>query len=155
MSFESGIIAEKKFSLKLINPVISTREQDMYEHWDYEGGIWDGVYKFEIKGMKRYNRKDENVQDEMALVELQNVNGKPGWIHGKADYIAFERKGKWLTVERKELLDFVEKNKGERSKWTYKKIPYAIYDREAFGRDDRFLWVPFEDIKKLKSAREV
>jgi len=33
------------------------------------------------------------------------------------------------------------------------KEPYATYDRSFFGKQDKFCWVPFEDIEKLKHTK--
>ena len=146
---------ESRFAKKLLHPVRSSREQDMFEHWDKEGGFLNSRFKFDVKGMKKFNRSDDQVQDQMALVELTNVRGNPGWIKGKADYIALERKDYWLIVDREELLRMVEKNLGEPSAWSFKKTPYAIYDRKKFGKQDQFCWVPFEDIEDLDNVHKI
>ena len=54
------------------------------------------------------NRWDSKTQDECAWVEGTNVHGDIGWVKGLADYIVFEREDCWLTVNRQELLDFVQ-----------------------------------------------
>jgi hypothetical protein len=43
----------------------------MFEHWDMEGKLEKETYKFDVKDMKKFNRSDDKVQDEMALVELK------------------------------------------------------------------------------------
>jgi len=146
---------EIKFASKLINPNWSSREQDMFEHWDVEGGFLNSRFKFDVKGMKKFNRFDDYVQDQMCLVELVNVRGNPGWIKGKADYISFERKNYWLVVNREELLKMVEKNLGEPAEWSRTKKPYAIYDRKKYGKQDQFCWVPFDDIEELEDVHKV
>jgi hypothetical protein len=105
--------------------------------------------------MKKFNRFDDYVQDQMCLVELVNVRGNPGWIKGKADYISFERKNYWLVVNREELLKMVEKNLGEPAEWSRTKKPYAIYDRKKYGKQDQFCWVPFDDIEELEDVHKV
>ena len=64
--------------------------------------------KFDVKGLKKMNRGDSKTQDECAWVEGTNVKGNPGWLKGSANYIVFERNDCWLTVNREELLDFVQ-----------------------------------------------
>jgi len=148
-------IVEQDFAKNLKDVEWANNEQDIFEHWDLKGLFKGKVSKFDVKGMKKFNRSDESVQDKMVLVELRNKNGKPGWIYGKADYIAFKRNDHWLIVNREELLKFTEKNKGERESWSFIKKPYAIYDREKFGNKDLFLWIPFEDIEKLEDTHKV
>ena len=98
-------------------------------------------------------------QDEMACVEYVGVKGYPGWVQGKADAIAFKRnKYKWLVVNRQELWDMVKAKLEERDysastlDWREKE-PYATYDRSFFGKQDKFCWVPFEDIEKLTHTK--
>ena len=95
----------------------------------------------------------------MACVEYVGVAGYPGWVRGGADYIAFKRKEySWLVVDRQELWDMVKQRLEERDysassgPW-YEKEPYATYDRSFFGKQDKFCWVPYKDIEKLKHIK--
>jgi hypothetical protein len=146
--FAQGKIIEKQFAEHLKDVKWATREQDMFEHWDMEGKLEKETYKFDVKDMKKFNRSDDKVQDEMALVELKNVRGNDGWMHGKADLVVFKRIDYFLATKRSSLLEWVEKNKGQPESWSFVKKPYAIYDRKKFGKRDEFCWVPFEDIEK-------
>jgi hypothetical protein len=146
--FAQGKIIEKQFAEHLKDVKWATREQDMFEHWDMEGKLEKETYKFDVKDMKKFNRSDDKVQDEMALVELKNVRGNDGWMHGKADLVVFKRTDYFLATKRSSLLEWVEKNKGQPEFWSFVKKPYAIYDRKKFGKQDEFCWVPFEDIEK-------
>jgi|TARA_R110000787_G_scaffold11368_3_gene37744 hypothetical protein len=159
MSWEEFVakakIIEAEFTEHLEDVTKSTKEQDLFEHWDVEGTLQGTRMKVDIKDMKKFNRKDPETQDEMACVEYVGVKGYPGWVQGKADSIAFKRsKYKWLVVNRQELWDMLKAKLEERSyspsegPW-YEKEPYATYDRSFFGKQDKFCWVPFEDIEKL------
>jgi len=146
----------------LTNTVKTTRDQDMNEHWDVKGEFKGKTFKVDIKNMKKFNRKDPEVQDDMACIEYVNVLGNLGWIQGQADYIVFKRKKySWLVVNREELWNFLKKKLEDRNysktekQWFEPKEPYATYDRSFFGKKDKFCWVPFEDIEKLKDKYEL
>ena len=132
-------ISEQNFAKNLIDPTWANKYENIKEHWD-------------VKGMKKRNRWDNNSQDDIAWVEGTNVRGEPGWVKGKADYIVFERNKYWLLVDRQELLNYVVdklKEKGyEKGKGVYK-----IYQRE--GRLDKITMVPYEDIEKLTNIEKV
>ena len=102
--------------------------------------------------MKKKNRWDNNSQDDIAWVEGTNVRGEPGWVKGKADYIAFERNKYWLLVDRQELLNHVV-NKLKEKGYEKGKGFYKIYQRE--GRLDKITMVPYEDIEKLTNIEKV
>ena len=57
----------------------------------------------EVKGRKKNRRADEEFNDEILTIEFKNVAGKPGWLYGAADWIAFERKNEFVIVERDKL----------------------------------------------------
>ena len=163
MSWEEFVakakLIEAEFTENLTDVVKSTKQQDLYEHWDVEGVLEGTRMKVDIKDVKKFNRKDMEPQDEMACVEYVGVKGYPGWVQGKADAIAFKRnKYKWLVVNRQELWDMVKAKLEERDysastlDWREKE-PYATYDRSFFGKQDKFCWVPFEDIEKLTHTK--
>ena len=60
----------------------------------------------DVKSRKRINRKDGNYDDEWLWIEFKNVRGKEGWIHGIADFIAFETIDSFILSYRKELCDW-------------------------------------------------
>ena len=150
-----GKLIEDEFAENLKDVVKATTKQDVYEHWDVEGTLWGKRLRFDVKDMKRFNRKDTQPQDEMACVEYVGITGHPGWVRGKADAIAFKReKYSWLVVDRQSLWDMIKKKLWERyhseSEGTqYVKEPYVTYDRSLYGKKDKFCWVPYSDIEKL------
>lgn len=77
----------------------------MWNHIDLFYTKDDKTYSFDIKSMKKSNRKDATPDDQIHWIELQNVRGNPGWIYGKADFIAFELMNSWLIISRKKLID--------------------------------------------------
>ena len=156
---EEAKIVEEEFAKNLENPIQADKNQNYLEHWDVQGTLNDKLSKFEVKGLKKFNRKDPEPQDEMACIEYVGVAGYPGWVRGEADYIAFKRKKyPWLVVNRQALWVMLKSKLEERNysastgPW-YEKEPYATYDRSYFGKQDKFCWVPFEDIEKLEHTK--
>ena len=156
MSWEEYVkqakISEEKFAKNLSNPVWANNYENMIEHWDVKGIFKQKLYKFDVKGMKKKNRWDNNFQDDIAWVEGTNVRGEPGWVKGKADYIVFERNKYWLVVDRQELLNHVVNKLKEKGYQKGKGI-YQVYQRE--GRLDKITMVPYEDIEKLTNIEKV
>ena len=152
---EKGRIVERAFTKKhLTDTVESNNFQDYTEHWDVAGKLNGKVLKFDVKGLKKKNRWDNNTQDECAWVEGTNVRGQPGWIKGKADYIVFERNDYWLVVNREELFNFIWgqlKNRG----FPKGKEIYHVYDRSRWGKKDKITLVPYTDIEKLKDIKKL
>ncbi len=150
---------EEEFAKHLENPVWANGHQNRREHWDVQGTLNGKLLKFDVKDLKKFNRKDPEPQDEMACIEYVGVAGYPGWVQGEADYIAFKRiKYPWLVVNRQALWVMLKGKLEERDysastgPW-YEKEPYATYDRSYFGKQDKFCWVPYEDIEKLKHIK--
>lgn len=144
-----GKLVEQGFIDLVVKPehkvVRPTTEQDIEEHWDVE---INGA-KFDIKGAKKVNRGDDNINYDIHWVELKNVNGDPGWLYGLADYIVFEKKDEWLVVNRKKLLTFVDDN----LKFVMVNQPelYKMYTR--YGRYDVITLVPTADLDKIATKR--
>ena len=124
----------------------------MKEHWDVKGIFKNKTYRFDVKGMKKKNRWDNNFQDDIAWVEGTNVRGEPGWVKGKADYIVFERNDYWLVVDRKELYNHVVQKVKENGVQQGRGI-YKVYQRA--GRQDKITMVPFDNIEKLINIHKV
>lgn len=77
-------------------------DEDRFEHWDVE---CDGV-KYDVKAQKKLNHKDKEFSD-VIWIELTNVQGKIGWIKGKADKIAFQYEDVFKIVDREKLFNFI------------------------------------------------
>ncbi len=137
---------EQRFALLLDNPVFSNREQDMHEHWDVMDEM--GV-KYDVKGMKKYRRSDDNPTDRLHWIELRNVNGDDGWLYGGADVIAFETRRWWIVVERIILARFVKENVPNTKERVQRPEPYKLYSRE--GRNDLMTLLPTVDLLSIAS----
>jgi hypothetical protein len=142
-----GKLVEKLFAQRHLSDIKwADNYQNMHEHWDVEGGLNGKTLKFDIKGLKKKNRADEATQDKWAWIEGTNVEGRPGWIKGKADYIVFERESYWLLVNREELFNFTWKKLAENG-FKKGKRPYHVYDRSYWMKKDKLTLVPYEDIE--------
>jgi hypothetical protein len=145
-------VIEQNFAKNLTDVKWANDYQDMYAHWDIEGMLDGKILKFDVKGMKKVNRWDNNKQDDIAWVEGTNVRGKPGWVKGLANYIVFERIDHWFLVNRQELLDHVQDKLKQKGYETGKGV-YQIYQRD--GRLDKITMVPFQDIEQLKDTKRI
>jgi hypothetical protein len=153
---QKGKQTELNFANKYLKDfILANKEQDIFEHWDVKGicaVISLNSLKFDVKGLKKINRSDNTYQDENAWVEGTAVDGRKGWLKGNADYIVFERNNHWLLVERQELWDFTT-SKLKENNYKTGKGKYMIYTR--LNRKDKITLVPFEDIRKLSTAKEL
>lgn len=160
---EVGRVVEKKFSDYLreygnVSP--STRNEDMWEHWDLKLVpedpncpliIWgrnELNTTYDVKGIKSKTR-GKLPDDSIHYIEFQNVVGKTGWLYGKSDYISFETNTEWLVVDRKDLIKFSEKYKNQIPVVKPFKNPelYKLYHRQ--DRKDRFIMVETIELRKL------
>ena len=153
-----GKEVEETFAKRHLKDVVwSNNQQNIQEHWDMEGRLpsMNGDrFKFDVKGLKKKNRGDDKTQDKYAWVEGSNVDGKPGWIRGEADYIVFEREDHWLIINRDELFKYTWK-KLESAGFPKGKKPYHIYDRAYWGKKDKLTLVPYEDIEQLNDITKL
>ena len=109
----SGMAAESSFELAALANQMSVRKatrQENFTHIDYfiqlNGAKENSV---DVKARKKIKRSDDDVNNDHVWIEFKNVQGKRGWIYGKADLIAFEREDSFLLVDRKLLARLCEK----------------------------------------------
>lgn len=143
--YEIGQRAEQRFAELLNNPLFSTPEEDMTQHWDVEAG----GKRYDVKAMKKWRRDDPDPTDRIHYVELRNVHGELGWLYGEADYIAFETRRYWLVVDRKFLMAYVE-GATQKNLRSQKPEVYKLYQRE--GRKDLMTLVPTVDLLAISEA---
>jgi hypothetical protein len=118
---------EKKFaeSVKIFSKVeYSTKDQDIYEHWDVKMSI-----KVDVKAMKKINRSDEESNENIHYVELKNVHGNNGWLYGDADYFAFETEDYFVMVSKVKLQEFIA-NKCRNKQLCDSPELYKLYTRK-------------------------
>jgi hypothetical protein len=103
----------------------ATEEEDIHLHFDV---VIDGI-KIDIKGLKKLNRNDNDVNSEIHWIELQNVRGNRGWLYGEADKIAFETLEGYLLIDRLTLYEFCKEKIVDRKVYNKKEL-YKLYQRE-------------------------
>lgn len=128
----------------------SSREQNIDEHWDFQISKNTEAFKVEVKSAKRVDRKDNGIQFDYTWVEIHGVRPKDtGWLFGKADMIAFERKTSFVFVKRLDLLKAVNQKVNLVAKVSEPRDAlYKIYRRE--GRKDKLTLLPSADIEEIK-----
>lgn len=150
----SGLIKEHEFAELLMKVSKGTvqhasREDDMYKHIDIIWTLNDRSCTFDVKGLKKHNRSDNNVDESIHWIELQNVKGDLGWLYGEADYIAFETLKDWLIVRRVHIIKLIESKVTDKSISKSKNF-YTYYQRS--GRKDIVVKVPTNDLREIARA---
>ena len=126
----------------------STKKQDMYDHIDYWVKNKKGkTMAFDVKGRKKTSRSCKGYSNDWVWIEFKNVQGKEGWIKGKADFIAFELENSFLIVKRAELRELCKKLiKDTKTRVTSAKdARYLLYSRK--DRKDILTQIKLSDIK--------
>jgi len=145
--YDRGFKAEERFAeAHLQNITWASKEQDMFEHWDVKGFFNGKEYKFDVKGLKKINRSDNDFQDNVTWVEGVNVIGNKGWLQGEADYIVFERVNEWWIIARNFLFDWTTQQL-VRNGYKKGKALYSLYQRN--GRKDKITLIAYNDIPEI------
>jgi hypothetical protein len=131
---------------------LSKARDDMKKHVDLWWTDKDGViHGIDVKMPKKTRRTDSEPDNERTWVEILNVGGKPGWIDGEEEFIAFVRSGEYqdvLFVDRAKLSKFVKtKIKKSKTNEYNSGVSYDLYTRKKWGNNDLCTIVPFEDMK--------
>jgi len=130
---------------------ISTQEEDTQSHVDFWWHKTDGsIVGVDVKGMRKRSRYDLRPDNDITWLELQNVLGMPGWLYGKAKYIAFRRIGLTAFVDRATLATYAEKLvAGKKVVDVRPSVCGVPYTRSKWGRNDITVMVPLDDMEKL------
>ena len=129
----------------------SSRKEDVKDHIDF---WWDSPKKgrigIDVKGIKKNSRNDKKPDDTIQWLELQGVTGYPGWLYGKAEYIAFRTFTKIIFVKRDRLLSFtIESVKDKETVYDTPKECYVPYKRKKWGRDDLAFKALTSDLEEI------
>jgi hypothetical protein len=146
-----GVTAEVSFQeiLKDLGEVSAASFNGQMSHIDFNLVTADKKkVKYEVKARKRVSRQDTEVNDDLIWIEFMNVQGKLGWLYGKADFIAFERNNDFVVVNRLNLVAMAEEKCKVLDKVTYSgDALYKGYQRK--GRNDLISIVRMSDILPL------
>ena len=129
---------------------VSSKVENINEHWDYQITNGEENFKIEVKSAKRIQRNEIGLQFEYTWVEIHGVRPKDaGWLFGKADLIAFEKESSFIFVKRLDLLAVVNKKVNLVAKvQDPKDALYKIYTRDK--RKDKLTLLPTRDIEEIK-----
>lgn len=142
----TGKEAEEKFY-----SIMSEKTQDIRRATEEENikGQFDIIckgIKYDVKGEKRYNRNDKQVDSSMVWIEIRNVHGERGWIKGDSDKIAFLKGNVFHIVDRKKLFILVQDKVRDLTIYNIKQY-CKLYRRT--GRKDVVTYLSFGDIENL------
>lgn len=112
--------------------------ENMFEHWDVKLQL-----RFDVKSIKKISRDDDVTNESIHWIELLNINGKHGWLYGKADYFSFESNDYWILISRENLQRFIA-DRCKEKEWCKEPSLYKLYRRE--GRKDAITLVKTIDL---------
>mgnify|MGYP000138175060 FL=1 len=108
------------------------------------------VIKIDLKKVK--NKKQN---EDWLWLEFKNSYGNPGWIHGDAHFVVFERTEDFVFVNRKELLSWCGSSQKLRYDLPFvnlaKRAKYRIYRRN--DTKEEVTQVELKELKKLESFK--
>jgi len=151
---KQGREAEEKF-LKLF-PLIrkANKKEDIIEHWDVMVELDGNSVKVDVKGIKNNDRFDICPNENINWIEIQNSDGKTGWLYGKSDLIAFETQDYFILVGTLKLRRFLERKMGYKQENIGKIDPKNVKDLYTFfqrkGRKDILVKVKTIDLMHIK-----
>lgn len=125
----------------------ATSYANINDHWDLRIEKGTEGYKVDVKGMKRLSRSYTEVQDEWIWIELHGVREHDrGWLYdGKAELIAFEKKGAFVIVRRNDLIKLVEQLVVMNATvYSARDARYKVYSRPK--RPDRITMIETEKL---------
>jgi hypothetical protein len=102
---------------------LSDKNTDIIEHYD----ITIGNTRIDVKGLKKINRWDNDVNENIHWVEIKGITGHLGWLYGKADYFAFETFDYWILVSKIKLQELIKIR--TKKEWVKEKELYKLYQR--------------------------
>lgn len=104
--------------------VLATEKENKTEHWDVKLDV-----HFDVKAIKKINRQDIAVNENIHWVEIKNIIGNNGWLYeGKTDYFSFETDQYWIIVSKVKLQSYI-KEKCQKREWTERPELYKLYRR--------------------------
>ena len=126
-----------------------TKRQDIQDHIDGFIILWGKLWGYDFKAQKKKRRGDDDFSSEI-WIELANVQGKKGWLYGKAEFIIFETKDQYLIVNREKLSEFIDKAVDKGKVLTYPCM-YKLYQRR--GRKDLITLIKEKDLEEYTVER--
>lgn len=174
--FRQGTRTESSFTQMATQrgwePRIATFQQNVHQHIDCFLSKNATTHAIDVKGMKAIERTNAVVQDAWHVVEFIAVtyprshdssfslpfdigqpdfsrgSGRPGWLYGKANYIAFETRRHWLFVRPLDLIELCHAVVDSSSlSPSSRDAKYQLYSRPQRG--DLFSFIHIDDITTI------
>lgn len=120
--------------------------QNRKEHWDIKLIFDKKETRIDVKAIK--NCQQEN--DSYTIIEILDICAFEGWLHGMADYIAFQSGNSFVVVNRKELVKYHLENTKNEKVIFLKNAINKLYTRNS---KDLISVVHFNDLKKLSKTK--
>lgn len=120
--------------------------EDMYDHIDYYVTYKGIRFPVDIKSSKRtltLSGDSKELMEQWVWIELKNVAGNLGWLYGKARYIAYIFNNSMWLINRKKLIEFIDK-KVTKKFVRKEEASYKLYQRQ--DRKDVLTLVKLGDI---------
>ena len=156
--------------------VHASKQDDMYRHIDYVMKKDNRTLTVDVKSQKREARFME-IQDEWHAIEFVGVvypatktvhfsrtpfnvcipnfslgSGRPGWLYGDADMIAFELQSRFILVDRLSLMNHcAESVKFKPLVHRSQDAKYHAYSRH--GRGDLIAYINKKDLYHLAEEK--
>jgi len=149
---KSDFIFRKVAGLQGWNIKKSSDNVDMFDHIDYYVEIPDILDKspynisIDIKSAKKFMINPFlTLENEWIWIEFKNVNGKEGWLYGKADYIVYVFLNELWFINRKKLITFIPTKLKDEYVDNKLHAHYKLYKRQ--NRNDLLTLINLGDIK--------
>jgi len=126
----------------------SSYNTDIFDHIDYYMTYNNKSFTVDIKSAKKFmefNHSNGSILDEWIWVELKNVNGKNGWLYGKADYVVYVFLKELWFINRKRLINFINQKLIKEYVTDKKFAQYKLYKR--LNRNDLLTLINLKDLK--------
>jgi hypothetical protein len=119
--------------------------EEQFENIDYHTTIGT----VDVKAMKRVTRSGKR-QTRFLWVEFRNVAGMNGWLYGKQDWLAFEKRDGFLFVRREHLKELaIELCDTETYVDKASDALYKVYSRR--DADDVISMIKYSDLERIPS----
>lgn len=102
---------------------LSDKTTDIIKHYD----VTIGSIRIDVKGLKKVNRWDNDVNENIHWIEIKGITGHLGWLYGEADYFAFETFDYWVLVSKLRLQELIKTRTIK--EWVKEKELYKLYQR--------------------------
>lgn len=123
---------------------LSDKNTDIIKHYD----VTIGNIRIDVKGLKKVNRWDNDVNENIHWIEIKGITGHLGWLYGEADYFAFETFDYWILVNKERLQEFIKTRTIK--EWVKDKELYKLYQRP--NREDVITLVKTIDLCSISDA---